>query len=77
MSEEHAYVQKSLSLLATHLSVGIAQNESDGGEEVALARTIATDDNIVLRREGFDDGLVLVAARASCQERVLLEIDDD
>jgi hypothetical protein len=37
MMGAQTYVQKSLSLLATHLSVGIAQDESDGGEEVTLA----------------------------------------
>jgi hypothetical protein len=69
MSAGRAYVQESLSLLAAHLSVGIAQNESDGGEKVTLSGTIATNDNIVFGREGLDNGLVLVAARASCQKR--------
>lgn len=54
-------MQQGLSLFATHLGVGIAEDESDGGEEVALAGTIAADDDIVLGREGLDDGLVLVA----------------
>jgi hypothetical protein len=67
-------MQESLTLLAAHLSVGIAQNESNSGEEVTLARTITTNDNIVLWREGLDDGLVFVAARASCQKRSWLEM---
>ena len=41
------YVEKSLSLFATHLSVGIAQNKPNGGEEVTLARAITTDNDIV------------------------------
>lgn len=62
-------MKKSLSLFATHLCVCIAQDESDGGEEVALSGAIATDYDIVLGRERLNDGLVLVAVGASCQKR--------
>ena len=54
-------MKQGLSLFATHLSVGIAQDEADGGEEVALARAIATDDDIAVGREGLDLHLILVA----------------
>ena len=43
------------------MCIGIAQDKSNGGEEVTLARSVAADDNIMLGREGLDDGLVLVA----------------
>jgi hypothetical protein len=56
-------VEKGLPLLAAHVCVGIAEDESNGGEEVTLARTIAPDDDIGPGREGLDDGLILVAAR--------------
>jgi hypothetical protein len=53
-------MKKSLPLLATHLRVCIAQNETNGGEKVTLARTVTADDDIVFGRKGFNDGLVLV-----------------
>lgn len=55
------YVQKSLALLPAKVSVGVAENETNGREEVTLARAIAADDDIVFGREGLDDRLVLVA----------------
>jgi hypothetical protein len=54
-------MQQSLSLLSSHLGVGIAEHKTDGGEEIALPGAVATNDNIVLGREGLDDGLVFVA----------------
>ena len=60
-------MEESLSLFATHLSVGIAEDESNSGKEIALAGAVAPDDNIGARREGFDDGLVLVT---------IIELDD-
>lgn len=54
-------MQQSLALFSTEVGVGIAQDESNRGEEVTLAGTIATDDNIVLWRKGLNDRLVLVA----------------
>lgn len=54
-------MKKSLSFLTAKMGVSIAENESNGGEEVTLARTIAADDDIVFRGEGLDNGLVLVA----------------
>lgn len=53
-------MKKSLSLLATHLCVCIAQNETNSGEKVTLARTVTADDDIVFGREGFNDCLILV-----------------
>jgi len=44
--------------------VVIAQDEAHGGEEVALARPIATDDNVALGRKGLNLRLVLVATFA-------------
>lgn len=54
-------MQKSLTLLSAHLGVCIAKHETDRGEEVTLAGTVAADYNIVLWGERFDDRLVLVA----------------
>ena len=54
-------MQQSLTLLSAEVSVRIAQDEPNRSKEVTLARTIATDDNIVLGRKGLDDGLILVA----------------
>jgi len=53
-------MKKSLTLLATHLGICIAKDESYGSKEITLARTIAAHNYIVLGREGFDDGLVFV-----------------
>jgi hypothetical protein len=44
------------------LRVGIAQDETDGGEEVALAGAIAADNNVGLVGKGLDNGLRFVAA---------------
>ena len=54
-------MKKSIPLLATHLRVGITEDESDSGEEVALSRAIAANDHIVLWRERFDNCLLFVA----------------
>lgn len=54
-------MKKSLSLFTTKVRVCIAQDETNGGEEVTLARSIAADDDIVFRGERLDDGLILVA----------------
>ena len=58
-------MQESLAFLSAEMSVGIAEDEADGGEEIALARSVAADDNVRPRREGLDDGLVLVAVDGS------------
>lgn len=47
------------------MCVGIAEDETDGREEITFARTIATNDHIVLGRKRLDDRLVLVAKRRS------------
>lgn len=55
-------MEEGLPLFAAHLGIGIAEDEADRGEEVALARAISADNDIGARREGFENGLVLVAA---------------
>lgn len=55
-------MDKCLSLLPTHLRIGIAEDEPDGGEEVALARSIAPNYNVEFGRKWVDDGLIFVAA---------------
>lgn len=55
-------MNESLTLFATHLRIRIAEDETNGGEEVTLARTIATHDYIEFGGEGVDNGLILVAA---------------
>lgn len=54
-------VQEGGSLLSAEVVVGIAQNEADSGKEVALSRSVPSDDNIRSGGEGLDNGLVLVA----------------
>lgn len=54
-------MQECLTLLSAEVGVGITKDESNCGEEVAFARTIAADDNIVFRGEWFNNRLVLVA----------------
>lgn len=54
-------MKKSLSLLSPEVSVGITEDETNRGEEVTLARTIAANDDIVFRGKGLDNCLVLVA----------------
>jgi hypothetical protein len=54
-------MQQSLTLLSPEVSVRIAQDEPNRSKEITLARTIATNDNIVLGRKGLNDRLVLVA----------------
>ena len=54
-------MEKSLALLAAEVEGFIAQDEAHGGEEVALARAIAANDDVTFGREGLDLHLVLVA----------------
>jgi hypothetical protein len=54
-------MQERLSLFAAHLGVGIAEDEANGGKEVALAGAVATDNNIMLWREGLNHCLFFVA----------------
>lgn len=56
-------MKKGLALFATHVSVCIAENESNGCEKVAFARTVTADDDIVLGGERLDDRLILVAVK--------------
>lgn len=64
-------MEKSLTLLAAHLCVCIAQHETNGGKKVALARTVTADDDIVFGREGFNDSLVLVTMALSVKHMFL------
>ena len=54
-------MQKTLSLLAAHRSVCIAEDKADGGKEITLSGAITTDNDVGLGGEGLDDSLVLVA----------------
>ena len=66
-------MEQSVPLFLAHLRVGIAENKLDRLEEIALARAIAPDNDIVLRREGFCDCLVFVArGRLEYFQRVIL-----
>ena len=56
-------MKKRLSLLATHLRIGIAKNKPNRSKEITLAGPIATDDDVQFRREWFDDRLVLIAKK--------------
>ncbi len=55
-------MKQGLSFFLSHLSICVTEHETDGCEEIALAGAIATNNNIVLRGEGFDNGLIFVAA---------------
>ena len=54
-------MDEGLPLLASHLRIGVAENETNSGKEIALPRSIAADDNVEFGREGVDDGLIFVA----------------
>ena len=43
------------------MSVGIAENEANGREEVTLPGTIAADNDVVFGGEWLDDRLIFVA----------------
>ena len=68
-------MKESLALLATHLRICIAEDESNGGEEIAFAGSIATDDHIVAGRERFYHSLVLVAVEPLACDFTLLRGD--
>lgn len=71
-------MEEALPLLATHLGIGIAEDEADGGEEVALSGAIAADDDVGLGGEGLNDDLFFVAARGvSDGMRASIETDAD
>lgn len=54
-------MQKSLALLPAEMSVGIAEDESNGREEVTLPGTIAADNDVVFGGEWLDNRLIFVA----------------
>jgi len=57
-------MEQSLPLLTSHLRIRVAQNEANRSKQVALARTISADNNVVLPGEWFNHSLILVAGRA-------------
>ena len=65
-------MQKGLTLLSSEVSIGIAEDKSNCGEEVTLARTVAPDDDIVFRRKWLDNGLVLVARQSMSMKSIRL-----
>lgn len=54
-------MQKSLALLPAEMSIGIAEDEANGREEVTLPGTIAADNDVVFGGEWLDDRLIFVA----------------
>jgi len=58
-------MEQGIALLPAHLSVCIAEDESDGCKEVALPRTIAPNDDIMLGRKRLNDCLLLVTVLVS------------
>ena len=54
-------MEECLPLFAAHVVVVVAEHEAHGREEVALARAIASDDDVTLWRKGLDLRLILVA----------------
>ena len=56
-------MKKGLAFLSAQVGVSIAEDETNGREEVTLSGAIATNDDIMLRGEWLDDRLVLVAVR--------------
>jgi len=56
--------------------IGIAEDKTDGREEITFAGTIATNDHIVFGREGLDDRLVLVAKGRSISVKAQTKKDN-
>lgn len=54
-------MKQCLPFFSTHLCICIAEYETDRSEKVAFPRSVAPNDNIVFRRKGLDDSLLLVA----------------
>ena len=54
------YMQQCLTLLPAHMSICVAEDEADRGEEVALAGTLASNDNIMFWRKWLNDSLIFV-----------------
>ncbi len=63
-------MKKSLALFLSHASVRIAEDKPNGREEVAFARSITTDDYVVLRREGLYHSLIFIAGSRSVKGEV-------
>ena len=53
-------MKQGLSFFPSHLSIGVTKYKSDGCKEVAFARPIAPDDNIVFRRKWINLRLIFV-----------------
>lgn len=65
-------MKKRLPLFSAKVSVGIAENEANGRKEITLAGTIAADDDIVFRRKGLNDSLILVAVEPRVRRRYFI-----
>ena len=63
-----ADMKERLPLFSSHLRIGITEDELYGFEEITLSRAIAPDNDVMLRREGFGDSLILVAVKLQRQE---------
>ena len=50
-----------MTLLSAEMSVGIAEDEANGREEITLPGTIAADDDVVFGGEWLNDRLIFVA----------------
>ena len=57
-------MQELLSLLSAKMRVVVTKNELYCVKEVTLARSIPTNNNIVLRTEWFDSNLVTVGSKS-------------
>lgn len=54
------FVKKVLLFFFVYLSVGIVENELNGGKEVVFVRVIVIDNDICFGRERFNDSLFFV-----------------
>lgn len=56
-------MEKGLALFTGHLGVGVGEDEANCGEEVGLAGTVATDNDVTFRGERGSRGLVFIAVK--------------
>lgn len=54
-------MKKGLALFSAHVRICIAEDETNGREEITFAGTIATHNHIVLGRKRLNNRLILVA----------------
>ena len=55
-----SFVEERASLLRPHVGELVGKHKLNGGEEIGLARSIATNYHVVTAMEWFNDGLVTV-----------------